>query len=564
MSVPLQSSAAPVKKPASGILGLTDSRPVEPLAPSTTPISQHMGIQDAAVPTKSIGVMNTQEYLAQDAVMNVKGYPFRYGIVRGLSASTADGHWMPVNGGYLWSMDVHVDGTKAMRIHFTDVNLPAGAELVAYSMEEAFYITGPVTGQGPWGNGEFWAKLMPGATARVEMFLPAQYLADAQTESPFRIDSVVDAYHEVFKDDEGGIAAAGACHNVPACFSPTWDNMRKAEGRIDFVDGGSGFLCSGQLVNTVASDQTPYYLTAAHCISNNTVANTAEILWKYEKATCAAATATVGGISDFCTLVTTYGTADETLLMVEGALPSNMFWAGWVTAEPNSGQASTCLHHPAGDYMRISFGTKSNTPNCGGSSTNFMLLSWTSGVTEGGSSGSAIIRNDTQQIYGTLTCGGSACVGAGANGQPDSYSQFDRAYNVGGFAAPLNAGSDDNLEPNDTCATAVAISPGTYTNRIVKSTSEDWYKINIPNGGGISVSATFTHSWGNIDMQLYNSCGGSVLTSSTGTGNSEALSYTNSGAAANFFLRVYLASDTRNQYDLSISTIGPENDECPG
>ena len=52
-------------------------------------------------------------------------------------------------------------------------------------------------------------------------------------------------------------------------------------------------------------------------------------------------------------------------------------------------------------------------------------MSWQSGITEGGSSGSGIFLNDTQQLVGTLHGGSSSCdTPAG----PDFYGRFDIPY----------------------------------------------------------------------------------------------------------------------------------------
>jgi hypothetical protein len=83
----------------------------------------------------------------------------------------------------------------------------------------------------------------------------------------------------------------------------------------------------------------------------------------------------------------------------------------------------------------------------------------------------------------------------------------------------------------------------------------------------LTVSLSFTHAYGDIDLQLYGTCGGAVLASSTGTGNSESVSYTNSGGStATYYVRVYLHTDFRNTYSMTISTGGgggaPPNNNC--
>ncbi len=112
---------------------------------------------------------------------------------------------------------------------------------------------------------------------------------------------------------------------------------------------------------------------------------------------------------------------------------------------------------------------------------------------------------------------------------------------------------DDAFEPNDTCGTAVSVPvPGGWTGLIVKNTSEDWYRVTVPSCTTLNVSLTFTHANGNINLELYDACGGSPVASSLGTGNSETINYHNNGQTRDFFIRVFLASGTQNTYDMSL------------
>jgi hypothetical protein len=130
----------------------------------------------------------------------------------------------------------------------------------------------------------------------------------------------------------------------------------------------------------------------------------------------------------------------------------------------------------------------------------------------------------------------------------------------------MAAGADDALEDNDTCATARAVAPGTYSSLVVKRLDEDWYVLQVPNGGQLSVNMTFTHANGNINASIQSACGGPVLVNRTGTTNNEVFTYTNASGSDTLLMRVYLATDTRNEYSFtySVSTPAPANDNCSG
>jgi hypothetical protein len=67
------------------------------------------------------------------------------------------------------------------------------------------------------------------------------------------------------------------------------------------------------------------------------------------------------------------------------------------------------------------------------------------------------------------------------------------------------------------------------------------------------VTLVFSDGYGNIDMQLYDACGGSVVASATSTTSNETLTYAHSGPPGDLYIRVYLSDDTRNNYNIMVS-----------
>ncbi len=351
--------------------------------------------------------------------------------------------------------------------------------------------------------------------------------------------------------------AAGSCENDVTCH-PEWADVARAVSLITFVEDGGSFLCSGQLLNDNAQDFTPYFLTANHCISTPGGASSTEFFWLYQSSACNGNPPDVDTVpsSSGATLVSTSPSSDYTLMLVDGALPDGLFWAGWTGKTVPDGTDSTAIHHPAGDYKRISFGFKSNSQICnqdaGTNAIKLVRIAWTDGVTEGGSSGSGIFRDDTQQLYGQLFFGPSFC-GVSQDGLYDCYGAFTNTYTrIKNF---LKAGSDDNSEQNDSCAKARLVKNGTLSNRIVKIVDPDWYKISVPAGKTVTVTLNFDNGNGDVDLAGFDSCAASdPVASSTGNGNSETISLQNTGSkAANAFWQVYLDSDTRNNYNMTVS-----------
>lgn len=119
-------------------------------------------------------------------------------------------------------------------------------------------------------------------------------------------------------------------------------------------------------------------------------------------------------------------------------------------------------------------------------------------------------------------------------------------------------GWDDNYEPNNYRSSAYDLS--SYSGRWLSSISgsgyqwdDDWYEIYLNSGARVDVDLRFVHYDGDIDLQLVNSSG-STLASSTGTSDDEYVSYTVSSSGY-YYIRVYY-DDDGNSYDMKWTTSG--------
>jgi hypothetical protein len=103
--------------------------------------------------------------------------------------------------------------------------------------------------------------------------------------------------------------------------------------------------------------------------------------------------------------------------------------------------------------------------------------------------------------------------------------------------------------------------PGNYPTLSVGLTpgDEDWYKINVQRNGTLTVTLTFTHANGNIDLRLYDVCGGVLLQSSTTLTNTEQVTYKNTTATRDLFFRVSMSTGTCNTYTMNVSITSTTN-----
>jgi len=360
----------------------------------------------------------------------------------------------------------------------------------------------------------------------------------------------VDAIQHIYRDPVRS-PPDQSCHNDVMCF-PAWADTAKACGGIGFISQNSIF-CSGQLLNTLAGDQTPYFLTAAQCIGTMAEAQSSEIFFKYQTPTCNGVPPAITSVprATGCTLLAANTTLDFSLLMVDGTLPSGLSWAGWISGAVADGALAACIHFPLGEFERISFGAKSSDPTCGG--PGFVRMNWTSGPTEPGSVGGGVFLDAPgQPLFGQLACGPSTC----ASVTSDDFGSFSAAYPA--ISALLAAGSDDSFEPNDSCDRPRAMSLGSFPGLVAKSTDEDWYSVFLEPGETLSAEALFTHANGDIDVEMFSVCGGPPLAVSAGQTGWESAAWTNGGVSTqSVLIRVFLASDTRNTYTLTLSTSVP-------
>ena len=218
-----------------------------------------------------------------------------------------------------------------------------------------------------------------------------------------------------------GIGAAESCEVDVTC-STDGANQRDAVARMSYQSGGSGYFCSGTLLNDAANSNRPYFITANHCISTQAEATSMQTDWFFRTATCNSGALSASSSKRYngAKLLITKAGNDMTLLQLNDAPPAGVWLSGWDAGLNNSNQAVYDVHHPVGDLAKIANGTVQNYGHCvfgtgglscGASSDGtsaFYQVQWRNGTTEGGSSGSGLVKAGGYLI-GTLTGGSASC-----------------------------------------------------------------------------------------------------------------------------------------------------------
>ena len=220
---------------------------------------------------------------------------------------------------------------------------------------------------------------------------------------------------------------------------------------------GNGFICTGSLINNTNEDNKPFFLTANHCftdpngVASNPASYSMRFNWISPNPDCATTAGSPNGPINFVmngsTLRARNAGSDVMLVEINNDIPVDwdVTYAGWDRSD-SAPTFQVGIHHPSGDIMKIcrddnpatkvtQFGTQTwdiNGITNSGNSGN--ATGWELGVTEGGSSGSALF-DQNGRIIGQLLGGLAACNGVIDNNAHDYYGRFAVSWDAGGTTA---------------------------------------------------------------------------------------------------------------------------------
>jgi len=317
-------------------------------------------------------------------------------------------------GAFAWTGVVRSRDAAALRIHFTDVDLPSGTEMFVYTQDGMAF--GPYTGRGPNGTGDFWSNTVAGAEVVVHLsagaigeprftiaglgyltsdFAIANHLrpvTNAANTKPcsFNADCTVDA----------------ACGTENGAVNVATD----AVAHILFASGAYLYICTGGLVaDSDTSSNIPYFMTANHCISRASEASSLETFFFYRASQCQSCPDPGAANTNGATIVSTSSkSGDYSLLRLSQNAPSGAAFLGWSsTAIANTNGVNLYrLSHPKGAPQAYSEHVVDTSK---GTCRSWPRGSWiysrdVLGATEGGSSGSPVV-NGAGQLVGQLSGG---------------------------------------------------------------------------------------------------------------------------------------------------------------
>ncbi len=378
---------------------------------------------------------------AEDAVNDLKGnVPYRFGyeftVDMGLENS---GTWdrLP-NGDRIWRINIMSEGARTMNFVFNKFQIPRGATIYLYNNDKTDLL-GAYTNIFNRPDEMLGTWLVQGENVWIEYYEPAA----VKGQGKLNLSKVVHGYRSVtdIEIQQKALGSSGDCNQDVNCpvgddFEATKDKLKRAVGFIVL----NGLVCTGTLINNTSNDKAPYFLTANHCESGSTSTWAFRFNWISPNPSCAttdnSTDATVNQTTSGATLLAANSESDMKLLNLDGGLDESwdLEWAGWdrTGATPSF---SVGIHHPSGDIMKVC--RDNNAPvksvisfNGNAETKMWTIEDWDLGVTERGSSGSAVF-DQNGRIFGQLAGGAAACNGTNDNDQPDVYGRFDVSWDFG-------------------------------------------------------------------------------------------------------------------------------------
>lgn len=375
-----------------------------------------------------------------------KGQPLQVGVGRNIPDpydKNLDEHltWHPLkSGGQIAAFTVTSPDAAAIRLGIVANNMPEGVEIRFFSVSVPEQIFGPFSAKDivklpKEGDDKpenepflFWSPVIEGDTVGVEIYLPS---SSSATDLSIAIPQVSHLIQSVLRSEEkrlSDIGRSGSCNIDVVC--RTTNIVKDTVAKILFTTSSGGTaLCTGTLLmDNDSQSWTAYFMTANHCLSTQTVANTINSYWFFERQTCGgAAPTTVTQRTGGGELLSTGTNTDYTLLQLDDTLPGGVAYAGFDSGTLAQNATVTGIHHPSGDLKKWSQGSNTGFAdylgNVNGTGSHIRIV-WSQGTTEGGSSGSALF-DSSNRFRGNLHGGYASC---SSQSQPDWYGRFDLSY----------------------------------------------------------------------------------------------------------------------------------------
>lgn len=414
-----------------------------------------LGNPDAAV--TELPTVDTAPLLAEDEQRTQKGLPLRVGVSLPVTLDVMR-LASPVDRGNVrvYTYRITAPGALAVSVLFSQLQLAEGAQVLMYDANRTT-VFGPIS---PLQNGnDFWTDFITGSSVIIEVQEPLR----AAGQSLVQVASVVHSYRNVTGSPKsfGTVGGSGSCEVNMVC-QPAYQTEGDGVALILASYGGYTYACTGSAINSTKQDFRSYFLTAFHCVDfsgdgtissgESAVYDNAQFRFNWQSPTCTPSQEDLVYVTmTGATLKAARKQSDFSLFELKAQLPQseNITYLGWNRSSDNA-TSVVAIHHPVGDVKKISFGGGTVVSGYGTTGTDHLTAFWTTGATEGGSSGSPLF-DQNRRVIGQLHGGPSFC-GAPTGSLKDYYGRFYTSWDAGGS---LGTQLKDYLDPANSGALTV-------------------------------------------------------------------------------------------------------------
>jgi lysyl endopeptidase len=287
--------------------------------------------------------------------------------------------------------------------------------------------------------GQFWSPVLEGDVATIEFHAGAGVAVDGVKLALPRVAHQVIGnadMRSMSARSASEIGVAQTCNIDVACVrpSPALGDAAKAVAKLLFVGDAAGtqYLCTGTLLNDLPSTNEPYLFTAGHCMGSASAAHTLNTFWFFDAVACkdnavppfvqlTAGAALLGRSQDH----------DWALVRLDEPPPAGARFAAWNADPVPIGAATTTLHHPLGDLKKYARGYVGQAVYLSDAVVEgtFNEVPYTSGITEGGSSGAALLTlldsGGYFEVRGGISEGNLVTCPAAPGATYDDYSRVE-------------------------------------------------------------------------------------------------------------------------------------------
>lgn len=334
----------------------------------------------------------------------------------------------------IWLLRIRAKNAQSLQLFFNEFHLVDGVKLFVYNRTRS-KIQGAFTAK----NNKEWGSFSLAPFADNELYIELQVPWFIEKFGRLSLDEVAVEISEktMQKSSEDEYYDwSASCHVNVNCYTNTsYQTQKRSVCRIVYR---GGHRCTGTLLNNLEYDQTPYVLTAAHCISTEFVAQTAVFVFGYESPSCEGEDTLISdanSISGAELISTKAGDLDFVLLKLseKPEIESQPYYSGW-DARDVAPTSSYTIHHPEGDVKKLSIDEDEAVSRSYASfdkNSFWMIANYEIGTSEAGSSGAGLISKNGY-LVGSLTGGGDTC----EYNIYDFYQKFSSSYDS--YSAPEN------------------------------------------------------------------------------------------------------------------------------